>query len=318
MTRNDARELASRLPWLWPLAGTLALWLAMGAARASLNLDFLSANATSAAFLAIAAMAQMLVITSGGGAIDLSIPSVITLAAFVATGTIGGDNGRIPLALAQVLAIGLAVGLLNGLAVVYLRVPPIIATMALGNIVTTAYLLYNEQFTAFHIAPALLGLARARLAGIPLIVCFAVAFAAVTAFLLARVTYGQALLAIGQSARAAALAGVKVERVVIGTYMISGAVAAVAGVLVSARVGGAFLDMGAAYLMQTIGAVVLGGTLIFGGKATTLGTVFGSLFLILLITTMQAAGLSIGMQRIFEGVVIIGVLAAGGGRRAEE
>jgi ribose transport system permease protein len=318
MTRAALRERVSRSPWLWPLLGTLALWLGMGVARSSLNLEFLAANGISASFLALAAMGQMLVISSGGGAIDLSIPSVITLSAFVATGTINGADAGIPLALLQVLALGTVVGLCNGLAVVTLRIPPIIATMALGNVVTTGYLLYNEHFTAFHIAPLLLGLARARLLGVPVIAVFLAAVGAGVALLLARVTFGQALLAIGQSSRAANLAGVRTERVLVLTYVLSGAISALAGVLLSARVGGAFLDMGSAYLVQTIGAVVLGGTLIFGGRATTLGTLFGSLFLILLITTMQAGGFSLGLQRIFEGAIIIAVLAAAGGSRAED
>jgi ribose transport system permease protein len=320
MSKSDIRAFVGKSSWIWPLAGTIALWLGMGAVRSGLNFGFLSANGVSACFLAIAAMGQMLVITSGtgGGAIDLSIPSIITLSAFVATETINGSNANIAQAVALVLAIGAMVGLCNGLSVVYLKIPPIIATMAVGNIVTTCYLLYNEHFTAFHIAPLLLGLTRSRLLGIPLIVYFLAVIGLLAAYLLGRITFGQSLLAVGQSHRAANLAGIRTSRVLIITYVISGACSGLAGILISARAGGAFLDMGSPYLMQTIGAVVLGGTLMLGGKATTLGTVFGSLFLVLLITTMQAAGLSLGMQRIFEGAIIIAVLALASGRRVEE
>jgi ribose transport system permease protein len=156
------------------------------------------------------------------------------------------------------------------------------------------------------------------LLGIPFIVYFLAIIGLFMAFLLSRITFGQSLLAVGQSHRAANLAGIGTSRILIVTYALSGALSGLAGILISARAGGAFLDMGSPYLMQTIGAVVLGGTLMFGGKATTLGTVFGSLFLVLLITTMQAAGLSLGMQRIFEGVIIIAVLALASGRRVED
>jgi ribose transport system permease protein len=82
--------------------------------------------------------------------------------------------------------------------------------------------------------------------------------------------------------------------------------------LLSAYSGGAFLEMGSPYLLQTVGAVVLGGTLIAGGSATPVGTLFGALLLVLIIVTMQVAGLPLGAQDIVQGVVIILVLALAG------
>ncbi len=84
--------------------------------------------------------------------------------------------------------------------------------------------------------------------------------------------------------------------------------AGLAGILVSARVGGAFLGMGDSYMMETIGAVVIGGTLIFGGKCTVVGTFFGALFLVLVGTAMYIAGLPIGAQNIIKGLIIVAVL----------
>jgi ribose transport system permease protein len=96
-------------------------------------------------------------------------------------------------------------------------------------------------------------------------------------------------------------------------FVASSTIAALTGVLLGAYIGGAFLEMGQPYLLQSIGAVVLGGTLIFGGSATALGTLFGSVLLVLIVTTMQIAGLPPGTQDVIQGLVIIVVLALAGG-----
>ena len=83
--------------------------------------------------------------------------------------------------------------------------------------------------------------------------------------------------------------------------------------MLGAYVGGAFLEMGQPYLLQSLGAVVLGGTLIAGGAATPIGTLFGSMLLVLVVTTMQIAGLPPGVQDVVQGLVIITVLALAGG-----
>ncbi len=133
-------------------------------------------------------------------------------------------------------------------------------------------------------------------------------------FLLRRTVYGRAISAVGQNERAAALAGIRTGRVVAAAFIASAILAALTGMLLGAYVGGAFLEMGAPYLLQSLGAVVLGGSLIFGGSSTALGTLFGSLLLVLIVTTMQIVGLPPGTQDIVQGFVVIAVLALAGGQ----
>ncbi len=92
-------------------------------------------------------------------------------------------------------------------------------------------------------------------------------------------------------------------------YVISGALAGLGGVLLSARVGGAFLEMGNPFLLQSVGAVVVGGSSILGGRATALGTFLGSIFLVMVVTTMQVLRLAGGLQEVAQGILIILVLA---------
>jgi ribose transport system permease protein len=136
--------------------------------------------------------------------------------------------------------------------------------------------------------------------------------------LLNRTTYGKSLLAIGQNLEAARLAGIKVVRVELLTYVLSSVLAGIAGMLISARVGGALLGMGDAYLLETVASIVVGGTLISGGKANVPGTLAGCLFLGLVVTAMQIMGFSVGAQRIAKGALIIIVLLVGTIRKKQK
>src|SRR3984885_9948615 len=140
-----------------------------------------------------------------------------------------------------------------------------------------------------------------------LLICIALIVA--TEFVLQRTVYRRTLSAVGQSRAAARLAGVAVDRVITIAFVISAMLASFLGLVLGAYVGGAFLEMGQPYLLQSIAAVVVGGTLIFGGSATAIGVFFASVLLILLVTLMQ---LPPGFQDMLQGLVVILVLALAG------
>lgn len=303
-------------PWSWSLLGILILWLVLGILTARFSVQSLSGVMTTAAFLLFPALGQMLVVTTGRGNIDLSIPSVITLSAFLSVNIVDGSDRMLPLGLLAVLGAGLAVGLLNALLVLVLRIPAMIATLATGYVLATATMLANRSAAGFQISPILTWLTSGRVLSIPVIVIVALLATILCAFVLRWTVFGRVLSAVGQNQRAAAFAGIPVGRVVTTTFVASAMIAAVTGTLLSARAGGAFLDMGSPFLLQSVGAVVLGGTLIFGGSATAAGTLFGSVLLVLIVTTMQIAGLPGGTQEIIQGLVIIAVLAFAGDARS--
>ena len=314
---RPALALMRRHRWIWPALGVLLLWLILGALTQRLTLHALSGVAVSAAFLLIAALGQMLVVTTGRGNIDLSIPSVMTLAAFATVTVSGGEDAALPLTLVAVAALGLATGLVNAALVVLLRIPAIIATLATGYMLATLTLLVNRQVKSSGTADALAWLATGRVASVPVVALLALLLTVLTSLALARLAWGRHLSATGQSWPAARLAGVPAGRTTATAFALSGLLAALSGMLLSAYSGGAFLEMGSPYLLQTVGAVVLGGTLIAGGSATPIGTLFGALLLVLIIVTMQVAGLPLGAQDIVQGVVIILVLALAGPTAAE-
>jgi ribose transport system permease protein len=304
--------------WSFAAAGVSLLWLLLSAITNHFDLNSLSGVATSASFLAIVAVGQMFVIASGGSNIDLSIPSVITLSAFVTMILSLGTNAGLLLALPAVLAIGLATGAANAFLVVKLRIPAIIATLAIGYVLDSATLIANRELEVFTVSSVLRAISSSKVAGIPTILILAAVLIALAAAIIRGTSYGRTLMAVGQNATAAHLAGAQVGRTITVAFLVSSVLGALGGTLLSAHAGGAFLQMGEPYLLQSVGAVVVGGTLIAGGSATALGTFFGSLFLVLIVTTMQISGWSPGMQEVVQGAMIIAILAVAGnglGRR---
>ena len=308
-------DWTQRNRWIWALAGVVLLWVVLCVVTSRFSLQSLSGVAVSASFLALVGLGQMFVITAGRGNIDLSIPNVLTLSAYVSTILIQGHDSRLWLGVAASLGIGLSVGGINALLVLAFRIPAIIATLATGYILATASLFANRSLVSFGVSPTLKWLTTARAAGFPVIAIVAIVAVATGSFVLSRLVYGRTLSAVGQNARAAHLAGIKVQRVVAATFLISSLLAAIDGLLLQAYVGGAFLEMGGPYLLQSLGAVVLGGSLIMGGASTALGTLFGCVLLILIVAVMQVAGLPSGTQDIVQGIVLISVLSLAGGAR---
>jgi ribose transport system permease protein len=295
--------------WVWALLGTLLLWTALSAGSGQVSIGSLSGILASAAVLCVVAIGQMLVVTTGDGAVDLSIPNVMTLSGFLATSVISGNDGQLISGLAVVVLLGSTVGILNALTINHLRIPPIITTLAVGYILTTGTLIFNRGFRTYAVSPLLVSLASTRIADIPVLLILALAASFLAYLLLHRTVYGRSLAAIGQNSDAAYLAGVRVKTTRLVAYVISGVLAALGGVLLSARVGGAFLEMGNPFLLQSVGAVVVGGSSILGGKATALGTFLGSIFLVMVVTTMQVLRLAGGLQQVAQGILIILVLA---------
>lgn len=298
--------------WLFAAAGCIVLWVLMGMCSGNgLSLKSLIDNAYTASFLAIAGLAQMLVVTTGRGAIDLSIPGMITLGAYVSMGLCNGQNSMILPALLAVVASGVLVGFLNSMMVIHLKIPAIIATMAMNYLIVTVTMLIGHNFNVFTVPSILKNIATFRVAGAPVMILLVALLALAIHFLLTSTTYGKGLLATGQNLEAARLAGVDVGKTQILTYVFAAILAGLCGALISARVTGAYLGMGNSYQMDSIACIVVGGTLMSGGRANAAGTLVGSLFLYLIISCMQLMGANAGMQSMVKGALIIAVLLIG-------
>lgn len=298
----------ARSPWLFGFIGAAGLFVATvivahghGAAA-----TFHTALAF-AVFSVLVAISQMLVITSGPGNIDLSVPSVLTLAAYVSMGVMQGSNGMLPLGFLAACAIGLAAGAFNYATILFLRLPPIIATLASSFIFQS--LAMNAGGDATIKPPALL--ANATVASIGPVSILALVLIAVTAGLavaLRRSLFGRRLLATGQSEAAARFAGVPVRAIRLAAYAGAGLFAGLAGFFLSGFTGGAALNMGDTYLMESIAVVVLGGTSVAGGQANAIGIWGSALFFNLLTIMLNTFRTPIGFRYVLTGLIIIGIV----------
>ena len=313
-TRHANMQLRQH-PWIWSFLAAIAAWLITFAIAHRGAYDTLAAASIVAVFLVIVGIGQMFVITSGNGNIDLSIPYVMTLSAFVSAGVMQGQDGRMWLGILAGLLCGLVVASVTVVLILGLRMPAIIATLAVGFIVQSAALVRSQGFSADP-SPSLVNFTSTRVADIPLIVIVFVALAVVAYVVLERSRFGRSVQAVGQKTRAAWLVGIPVGRTVAGAFLISGVLAGLAGVLLSAYSGGASLDIAVPYQLGSIAVVVLGGTLIAGGKSNVAGIWGGAMFLTLLVTMLNVANLSAAWQDIIEGLMIIGVLVAASGPAA--
>jgi ribose transport system permease protein len=295
-------------PWFWSFAGALLIWaVTVVVARGLGAWATLAVALQFGTFYAIVGFGQMFVITSGPGNIDLSIPSVMTLAAYLAMGVMQGANDHLLAGLGVGLLVGLGAGIGNVVLIQLLAIPPMIATLAAGFVEQSIAVAYSRGSTAKP-APALLDFASANVLGLPVIALLFIAGAVVIALALQRSRFGRAVVAVGQNPRAAYLAGIRVERTVAAVFILSSLLASVSGVLLAAYSGGAALNMAEDYLLMSIAVVVLGGTDIAGGRPAVAGVWGASLLLYLIVTMLNVMQVDAGVRFIVSGLIIIGAL----------
>ena len=309
MASGITLRTALRQRWLWSFVGAAAMWLVIAVAANGHGAgETLSVALAFATFYVIVGIGEMLVITTGPGNIDLSIPSVMTLAGYLSIGAMGADDKRILIGFAVALGAGLIAGVVNVALIRLARIPPMIATLATGFIMQSMAIAYSSGSTTKP-APLLVMLSSARLLGVPVLALIFIAVAALVAFVLARTALGRSISAIGQNRRAAYLAGLSVESTSICVYLVSSTLAGLAGLLLASYSGGASLDMSSDFLLMTIAVVVIGGTSIAGGRASVAGIWGASLFLYLAVAMLNILGVSVGVRYVVTGVIIIMVLA---------
>jgi ribose transport system permease protein len=305
--------LAGR-PWIWSYVAALAVWgVTVAQSGGQGGGQLLTAALSFAAFTVLVSLGQMLVITTGPGNVDLSIPATIALSSAVSMLVMNESAAMIGPGLLAAVAVGMVIGAVNFGLIQLLRIPPIIATLASSFVVQSAAIWYGRGLLVKP-PPLLEAFTFAKLAGLPLMALLAVPFTALMALVLRRTVYGRSVLAIGQNPRAAALAGIEVERTRALTYGLCGALAGFTGALFAGFSGGAALDMGAQFLLSSIAVVVIGGTSVAGGRANLPGLWGAAMFLFLLVSMLNTLGVSTGVRQVLTGVLIILVISLAGGR----
>jgi ribose/xylose/arabinose/galactoside ABC-type transport system permease subunit len=271
---------------------------------------------------AILAVGQTLVIVAAG--IDLSVASTAALSGSLMAVSFAHWGWPEPAALLLGLAAGFAVGAFNGLVITKLRVPDFIATLGTLAAVRGAALLITGGLPVPDFGRAQGGrripgvaetLGAGSILGIPVIALVAAFCAVLGWFILSRTTLGRAAYAVGGNREAARVSGIRVERTKLLLYTVSGGLAAVAGIVLSGRLASANALMADGVELQSIAAVVVGGTNLFGGEGGVGGTMIGILIIGVLANGLGILGVPEFWQRVVNGLIIVAVVALDQWRR---
>lgn len=263
-----------------------------------------------AAVIGIAAAGQTLVIIAAG--IDLSVASVITFAAIMLPIVSSSWDPVGLTGVLVVLAITTAIGAVNGVGVVLLRVHPLIVTLATATILQGSLLLIAGGSAISTTNNMVVWLGNARIEGFPVTILTWIVVAAAVLLLLHGSVFGRWLYAIGTNPRASRLAGVNVPLTLILAYAISGFAAGLAGLLLLGMNRQGYVGLGDPYLLGTIAAVVVGGTSILGGRGGYLGTIAGAILLVTLTALITVVNASPGLRMILFGSLIMVMLLVAG------
>jgi len=252
--------------------------------------------------LAFVALGQTLVILAGG--IDLSLDGQIALISTLASGLIDGQPDRVLPVVAAALLLGAAIGLANGALVLLLRVHPLIVTLGVAAILQGCTLLYTLTPVG-SVPPDFDVFAYGRVLGVPIGIGLAVACFAAAGVLLHRTRLGRQVYAFGGDPHAAALVGVPIPRVILFCYGVSGVLAATTAIFLVSRlgVGSPVADQG--FNLASITPVVVGGTLLTGGRGGVLGTLLGVVMVQLLNNLLNFLDVSTFYQWMIQGIIVI-------------
>jgi fructose transport system permease protein len=254
------------------------------------------------------ALAQTLIILTAG--IDLSVGAVMIFSSMVIAQTAATNGLPGPLSLLVGLVVGLAAGALNGFLVTRLRLPPFIVTLGTLNIFIALTLLYSNGATVR--GAEIPGILTAT--GLPIAigdvritvgVLIMLALYVVLAFILSRTAWGRHVYAVGDDKEAARLAGISVNRVLMSVYLAAGAILAIGAWVQIGRTNAASPNAGLDLNLDSITAVVIGGTSLFGGRGVVWGTLLGALIVGVFRSGLSLAGLDVLYQTLAVGILII-------------
>ncbi|GEN88483.1 ABC transporter permease [Oceanobacillus sojae] len=251
----------------------------------------------------IVAVVMTFVITTGG--IDLSVGSVLALASALTAVLLSNGFGSLA-TLIVVLIAGIAVGFINGFAIAQFKIPPLIVTLASMIYIRGLALLITGGYSIAILSEhSISQLGQGRVLGVPIAVVFAAIFVALGILLLRSTKYGNYVTGIGINEEAIRRTGVNTVKVKIMTYMLSGGAAALAGMIIATRLGSGSSNIGNMFELDIIAAVVLGGTALFGGAGTVVGSVIGVALIGVIKNGLTLMHVSPYIIQITEGLVLL-------------
>ncbi len=309
--RIDYRAVVSRFH---SLAALLLMILAFGlCADGFLSVDNFWTVMRQISVNTCLSVGMTLVILTGG--IDLSVGSILALSGAIMAGLLKSGTEvpalglyigyKVPAAITIGILVGASLGLFNGVAITRFKVPPFVATLAMLTIARGLTKLYTGGEAITGLGDAFVAIGSGRLLGIPNQVWIALGMVIAATVLLKKTRLGRYIYAVGGNEEAAKLSGLNVKRVKLMVYTAAGALSAVGGLIVTSRLNSATPIAGEGFELDSIAAVVIGGTSLSGGKGSVLGTVLGALIIGVLNSGLVIMGVDPFWQTVIKGLVIL-------------
>lgn len=250
------------------------------------------------------AIGMTFVILTGG--IDLSVGSLLAVSAMVTGSLVTGEQpSSLWLAIPAGLLAGTALGAVNGLVVARLAVPPFVMTLGMLSVARGLTFIYSDGMPIANLSSEFRFLGQGMLGGLPVpVLVLAVTFALFW-FVLNYTTFGRYIYAVGGNLKSAKTSGVQTRLVLFSAYLISGLLAALAGLILTARTTSALPQAGVAYELDAIAAVVIGGTSLNGGVGKLTGTLIGALIIGVINNGLDLMGVSSYYQQVIKGAIIV-------------
>lgn len=279
---------------------------------AFLTVDNLRDVAVSACVNALIGIGLTFVIITGG--IDLSVGSIASFVGIVSANLMVNAGVAAAAALLVGLLLGFVAGALNGVLITLVKLPPFIATLGTMSVYQGLAYVVTDGKPVYNVPQPFILMLNSYIGGVPIVVIVVIVVALLAWLLLRRTVFGQNVIATGGSEETAWLSGVRVARVKIMVYGISGMLAALAGLVVVARISAAQSEAGSSYLLTAIAAAVIGGANLMGGEGRIAGTLVGALILGALTNGLVLLNVPSFYEQIVTGlVVVIAVTVAQGG-----
>ncbi|WP_375140516.1 ABC transporter permease [Cohnella herbarum] len=254
----------------------------------------------------ILAIGMTFIILTAG--IDLSIGSLMAVAAVIATSIVAHDPGAVGLALIAGVAASGILGGVSGTMSAKLNVAPFVATLAMMTIARGIALIYTNGRPIVVSSEPFKFLGQGYIGPLPVPVIIFVAVAAIMGVVLYKTKFGRYVYAIGGNENASKISGIRVGRIKIWVYVINGFLAGLAGILLSSRISSGQPNSGMGYELDAIAAVVIGGTSLFGGRGSLLGTIVGVLIIGIINNGLNLMDVSSYWQQIIKGLIIAGAV----------
>ena len=256
-----------------------------------------------ASIIGLMAVGMTFVVLTGG--IDLSVGAIFTAAGMFSALTAQNHNLPWIVPVLAGLAVGVVLGFINGIVVAVWRVPAFIATLGMQNLARGIALQITDAKPVPNLSPQFQNIGQESFLNIPIPVWVMAVVLILAFFLLYQCKYGRYIFAVGGSRLAAKISGVKVRTVETSAYVIAGVLAALSGIIMTARVSSGIANAGLGYETDAIAAVVMGGTSLAGGRGRLWGTIVGFLFMTAMSIGLDMIGLSSPIQLMVKGVLIV-------------